>query len=170
MKRLIYTTVYNPSYTGFERFIICQRGLFLDKTRPKEILQGKRKNVFLPCIAFASVDESLYIQEKVKHQTDKFYLKFLNIQMQYHLEDSSKPVHFTAAQSCLYDTYEECLDIAQQTLKTDYYRGLEDYAYSRIAVPIWFKKSSVENFKIVEKSESFSVHNSRNEENFLKNS
>lgn len=168
MKRLIFTTVYNPLYTGFDRFIICQPRLFLDKTRPNEILQSERKNVFLPCVAFASVDESLYIQEKTEYKTDNFYLKFMNIEMQYHLEDPSKPIHFNASQCCLYDTYEECLDIAQQTLKTEHYRGLEDYAYSRIAVPIWFEKSSVENAGFVEKSESFSVYNSRKEENFLK--
>lgn len=168
MKRLVFTTIYNPLYTGSERLVICQPRLFLDETRPNEILQGSKKDAFIPSVAFACVDESRYIQEKIEYKTDEFILKFLNIEMQYHLEDPSKPIIFTAAQSCLYDTYEEAVNVADQTLKTDYYRGLEEYAYSRIGVPIWIESNAAKNAPVVEKSESFVFQNACREENFLK--
>lgn len=158
MKKRVFTNIYNPLYTGFDRFIICQGSLYLDQENTISNLSiNDRENELLPLTAFVDIDESLYIQKKTENNNEEFHVKFLNLSYE----------RYSAAQTCLYDTYEDAVSIAQRILASDYHKGFERYVYGRIAVPVTFRRLSSDEIPFAEKSTSIRVQNSLTEERFF---
>jgi hypothetical protein len=158
MKKRVFTNIYNPLYTGFDRFIICQGNLYLDQEKTISNLSiHDSENHLLPLTAFVDIDENLYIQEKPENNNEEFHVKFLNLDYQ----------RYSAAQTCLYDTYEDALNVAQRILASDYHKGLERYVYGRIAVPVTFRKLSSNEIPFAEKSATIRIQNSLKEERFF---
>ena len=170
MKKRVFTNIYNPLYTGIDRFLICQGRLYLTEEEVQANLRPDSRGstgILLPIIAHIDIDETLYIQEKTENESEDFHIRFLNLAYQHHRDNPRFPESYSATQTLLYDCYEDAVNIANKILGSNYHRGFESGVYGRIGVPVYIPKIAKKDYPFIDKSETIVIKNAMLEETFF---
>lgn len=139
MNLIKYSNLYSPHFTGSSRPILIQKGLLDSLDEAKERFESRKvrdPNRLADTVCIISIDRSKRIQDKITPE-DGFEVGYINIP--YVHNDKC-----AAAQSTLYQTQEQAIEVALKIGQSEYNRGMIEEAYDHIGVPVVFKKFAID--------------------------
>lgn len=130
-----YTNIYHPHHTGIARYMLTQMHLSSDPAETEQLAQYHLSEHCAHSVEI-NIDTSVCVQADVVCP-EGYLVRYLNI-----MSDDAN----SCTQGGLYDTHEAALSSAEHWKHHPFNKGLEQFVYNYMAVPVIFKKVPIDPF------------------------
>lgn len=130
-----YTNIYHPHFTGISRYMLTQAHLSAESEYTDRLANLDISKHFAHSVEI-TIDTDVCVQADVVCP-DGYIVRYLNI-----MSSEAK----SCAQCALYDSHQAAFEAADKWKNHSFNKGLEQFIYEYMAVPVVFKKAPIDPF------------------------